>query len=270
MFIKIMQMVVRLRCKRQVLGGGPLRERQSLSCVDLLTLAAARILANADVVLYDALVTSDILDLAPNARKVGVGKRGGRASTDQAFINRLLVASARNNEIVVRLKGGDPMIFGRAQEEIDACTAAGIRVEIIPGVTAASAAAAQLGVSLTQRGLARSVVFVTPSPAADSRHDDSWADAIVTGQSSAIYMGVGQSARIQAVLVARGLSGTTPIVLVHDVGRPQAGHKATNLFNLVDDANDCGDEPVIILVGEVFAKCTALKNHEIKLSMVAT
>src|SRR5438045_121829 len=138
-----------------LVGAGP-------GAVDLLTLRAARLLAEADIVFHDALVPAPILTLAARAEKVGVGKRCGRHLTAQRFINKRLVDAARQHRIVVRLKGGDPLLFGRAQEEIDYLRAHGIAVEIVPGVTAAFAASADLGVSLTQRGLARSVAFVTP------------------------------------------------------------------------------------------------------------
>ena len=142
-------------------GHGLSRRRRSRRA-DLLTLRAARLLAAADIVLHDALVHPDTLALAARARKVAVGKRCGAHSTAQRFINKRLVDAARKHDVVVRLKGGDPMLFGRAQEEIDALDAAGIAYEVVPGITAALAASAELGMSLTQRGVARSVAFVTP------------------------------------------------------------------------------------------------------------
>jgi uroporphyrin-III C-methyltransferase len=231
--------------KVYLVGAGP-------GGIDLLTVKAARLIGQADVLLYDALVTPDIVELARGARKICVGKRGGQASTDQAFINRLLIASARDGGVVVRLKGGDPMIFGRAQEEIEACRAANVEVEVVAGVTAASAAAAQLGMSLTQRGIARSLAFVTPTHGRGMLDDDTWADGLVPTQSIAIYMGKGQSARVQHVLRARGFADTAPIVLVHDVGRDKAGHVAGILSNLPELANNATNGPMIMLVGEVF------------------
>src|SRR5437588_3096831 len=141
--------------KVYLVGAGP-------GAPDLLTLRAARLLEAADIVFHDALVHPGTLALARRARLVDVGKRYGKVSTEQRFINRRLIDAARKHAVVVRLKGGDPMLFGRAQEELDALSAAAIAVEIVPGVTAASAAAAQLGISLTRRGLARKVAFVTP------------------------------------------------------------------------------------------------------------
>src|SRR5204863_204344 len=141
--------------KVYLVGAGP-------GAPDLLTLRAAEILKRAELVYHDALVHPQTLALAVHARKILVGKRSGRHSTAQSFINKRLVDAARKHGVVVRLKGGDPLLFGRAQEEIDALRRAGIDFEIVPGVTAATAASAELGVSLTRRGVARHVAFVTP------------------------------------------------------------------------------------------------------------
>ncbi len=138
-----------------LVGAGP-------GAPDLITLRAARLLARADIVFYDALVHPETLALAERAEKIAVGKRCGKHSTLQRFINKRLIDAALKHAVVVRLKGGDPMLFGRAQEEIDALHAAGIRCEVVPGVTAALAASAELQISLTRRGVSRNVTFVTP------------------------------------------------------------------------------------------------------------
>ena len=236
--------------KVYLVGAGP-------GSADLLTVKAARLLGQADVILHDALVCQDVLDLAPCARKILVGKRAGQVSTDQGFINRLLVASAKDGQIVVRLKGGDPMIFGRAHEEIAACRQAGLAIEIVPGVTTATAAAAQIGASLTLRGVSRSVAIVTPTVAKGDHIDDSWADAAVASQTIAIYMGVGEAARVQDALLARGLRPDLPVVIVHDVGRPDAGHVAGQLGNLHELGAHLGAGPRILLLGDVFADVAA-------------
>jgi uroporphyrin-III C-methyltransferase len=233
--------------KVYLVGAGP-------GGVDLLTLKAARLLGQADVILYDALVCNEVLALAPQARKVAVGKRGGQVSTDQAFINRLLVGSARYGSLVVRLKGGDPMMFGRAHEEIEACQKAGIEVEVVPGITAASAAAAHIGTSLTKRGVSRSVAFVTPTVAKNEQDDSSWADAAVASQTVAIYMGVGQAEAVRDALMTRGLRGDLPVVLVQDAGRPSAHYRAGILAELPNLTTRLGIGPTMLLVGEVFAK----------------
>ena len=124
---------------------------------DLLTVRAARLLQRADIVFHDALVHEDTLALASRARLIAVGKRCGRLSTAQRFINKQLVDAAREYEVVVRLKGGDPMLFGRAQEEIDALLGAGVAVQVVPGISAAFSASADIGQSLTERGTSRSV-----------------------------------------------------------------------------------------------------------------
>jgi len=138
-----------------LVGAGP-------GAPDLLTLRAARLLEQADIVFYDALVHPDTIALAKQAEKFPVGKRCGKHSTAQQFINKRLVDAAKRFGVVVRLKGGDPMMFGRAQEEIAALEEAGIACEVVPGITAALAAAAQIKTSLTQRGTARSITFATP------------------------------------------------------------------------------------------------------------
>jgi uroporphyrin-III C-methyltransferase len=144
--------------KVYLVGGGP-------GAADLLTLRAARLLAEADVVFFDALISEDILALAPRAEKIFVGKRCGAHATAQRFINKRLADAAARHACVVRLEGGDPMLFGRAHEEIAYLKSRGIAVEVVPGVTAALAASAGLQVSLTRRGVSRSVVFATPRAA---------------------------------------------------------------------------------------------------------
>ena len=161
--------------KVYLVGAGP-------GAPDLLTLRAARLLASADVVFHDALVHPDTLALAKGARLVDVGKRYGKISTEQRFINRALIEAARTHEIVVRLKGGDPMLFARAQEEIDALREAGIEFEVVPGVTAALAAAATLGVSLTRRGIARTVALLTPRVGKDETASE-WLPAALAADS---------------------------------------------------------------------------------------
>ena len=141
-----------------LIGAGP-------GAIDLITVRGASLLKQAEVVLYDALVTPEILQLCSQAQLISVGKRSGQRSTAQTLINEQLVECAKRFERVVRLKGGDPMLFGRADEEIGALSAAGIEVEVVPGVTSALAASASLGQSLTLRGVARSVAFCTLSQA---------------------------------------------------------------------------------------------------------
>lgn len=233
-----------------LIGAGP-------GPADLLTLRAARLLAQADVVFHDALVSAEVLALAPQARRVCVGKRAGRPSTDQAFINRQIVNAARRHGLVVRLKGGDPMLFGRAHEEIEACRAADIAVEVTPGVSAAFAAAARLCASLSQRLVARSVVFVTPARARGATPDLAWADAAAAADTAAIYMGKADAGLVLEALCARGVPAATPVVLAESVARPDEALRAGLLADLPALAEQAGEGPALLLIGEAFAGALA-------------
>jgi uroporphyrin-III C-methyltransferase len=228
-----------------LVGAGPGAE-------DLLTVRAARLLAEADVVFYDALVPQAILALAGRAEKLSVGKRSGQHSTAQHFINKRLADAARTHRIVVRLKGGDPLLFGRAQEEIDYLRAEGIAVEIVPGVTAAFAASAELGMSLTQRGLARSVAFVTPRVGAGEA-ESSWVQTVLAADTAAIYMGAGKALAISQALLEAGKSAATPVALIENasLGVVVARGKLVELPQL---AAQLSGGPVLILLGEVLKK----------------
>jgi len=231
--------------KVYLVGAGP-------GAADLLTLRAARVLAAADVVFHDALVHPDVLAVASRAERIAVGKRCGKHSTAQRFINKRLVDAARKHRVVVRLKGGDPMLFGRAQEELDALRAAGIDVEVVPGVTAALAAAAELGVSLTRRGLSRNVVFVTPRVGDGERAND-WAAAVARADTAVIYMGAGEAAAIAAALLARGKPSSLPVVAVENASLPESRRWSTTLGALPGLADEGFRGPVLLLLGEVLA-----------------
>ncbi len=228
-----------------LVGAGP-------GAPDLLTLRAARLLEQADIVFHDALVHPDTLALAEKAQKVAVGKRCGRHSTAQKFINKRLVDAALTHKIVVRLKGGDPMLFGRAQEEIDALSEAGIAFEVVPGITAALAASAQIGVSLTRRGLSRSIAFVTPRVGlGEAGHAGDWVAGALAADSVAIYMGAGQAEAISVALIARGRDPGTPVALVESASLAQASVHYGTLRALPELAAASGKGPVVILLGEV-------------------
>jgi len=229
--------------KVYLVGAGP-------GAPDLLTLRAADILKGADVVFHDALVHPQTLALAGRARKILVGKRSGRHSTAQSFINKRLVDAARKHRVVVRLKGGDPMLFGRAQEEIDALRKAGIDFEIVPGVTAATAASAELGVSLTRRGLARHVAFVTPRAGRGEREND-WAASVLAADTAVIYMGSGLAEGISAELIGRGKPKGTPLVLVESATLPERRILAGTLADLPALALAAGGGPAVLLLGQV-------------------
>ena len=227
-----------------LVGAGP-------GAPDLLTVRAARTLAAAEIVFYDALIHPDTLALAARAEKVAVGKRCGKHSTAQRFINKRLIDAAGKYANIVRLKGGDPMIFGRSQEEIDALEAAGIHVEVIPGVTAALAAAAQLRTSLTRRGASRSLTIATPRVGANEPASD-WSKALTAADSSAIYMGAAQAEKVTADLLARGYSPDTPVALCESVSLPQFQTVRGALSELPALAAQLNGGPTLILIGEAF------------------
>jgi uroporphyrin-III C-methyltransferase len=222
---------------------------------DLLTRKAERLIRAADVVFYDALVGPGVLALIPPAvRVVPVGKRSGRHSKDQKTIDALIVEAALAGERVVRLKGGDPAIFGRASEELEACRGAGVPVRVCPGVTAASAAAASLNLSLTLRGLARRLTFVTAHARAGEELELDW-QALADPQATlAIYMGKAAAPRVSAKLIGAGLPPSTPVVLVENASLPDERHFATRLDLLPLAARTAlGDGPAVILVGQAVA-----------------
>jgi uroporphyrin-III C-methyltransferase len=242
--------------KVYLIGAGP-------GAADLITVRGAELLKSADIVFYDALVQEEMLALAPGAKQVAVGKRCSRISTDQRFINRNLIEAAAKYEIVVRLKGGDPMLFGRAQEEIGALESAGVAYEIVPGVTSALAASAELGVSLTGRGVSRSVVFATPRIGEGEDFSD-WAPAVARADTAVLYMALGQAAEIAGILEAQGMPASTPVVLVENASLPGSRHIGCTLRGLRNGAARELTGPALLLFGDVFRKrAHALIGHEL-------
>ena len=222
---------------------------------ELLTLKAVRALQSADVILYDDLVSDDVLELARReAKRLLVGKRGNRPSCRQDEINDLMIKLAGQGKQVVRLKSGDPMIFGRAGEEIAELKARGIAVDVVPGITAALGAAAALGVSLTHRDHARSVRFVTGHGQAGGLPDDlDWRGLADPGTTLMVYMG-GRTAGILARrLIEQGRAPGTPAVIVANVSRADETRDMRTLGYLAGQTPDVGEGPVLIGVGEVFA-----------------
>lgn len=218
---------------------------------DLLTRKAERLIRAATVVFHDALVGPGVLALIPgHVRRVAVGKRSGSHSKPQKAINDLLVAAALGGERVVRLKGGDPSIFGRSAEEMASLHAHGIPVRLCPGITAASAAAASLGCSLTQRGLSRKLVFVTAHARSGDQLDLDWRALADPGATLAIYMGKSAAEEIAYKLIASGLAPETPIAIVEDVSLPSERQLATRL-DLLPLASRAmlGAGPAVILIG---------------------
>jgi uroporphyrin-III C-methyltransferase len=218
---------------------------------ELLTRKGERLMRAASVIFYDALVGHGVLDLAPaHVRLVSVGKRSGRHSKDQKSIDALIVEAALAGERVVRLKGGDPAIFARATEEIEACRAAGIAVRICPGITAASAAAADLGLSLTLRGLARKLTFVTAHARVGEPLDLDWIALADPKATLAVYMGKAAAREVSKQLIAAGLAGDTPVAMVENASLPESRQFITRLDLLPIAAKSAlADGPALILIG---------------------
>lgn len=219
---------------------------------DLLTRKAVRLIEVADIVYHDALVGQGVLDLIPaGVERVSVGKRAGRHSKDQSSIDALLVAAARAGRRVVRLKGGDPSLFGRSAEEMTALREAGCIVHVCPGVTAASAAAASAGVSLSLRGLAREVRFVTAHSRNGAALDLDWASLATPGATLAFYMGRGAAGEIARRLIAAGVDRATPVLIACNVSLGTEKRLSTRL-DLLDIATRAfaDDAPTLILIGE--------------------
>ncbi|MGE3143374.1 MAG: uroporphyrinogen-III C-methyltransferase [Hyphomonadaceae bacterium] len=229
-----------------LVGAGP-------GAADLLTVRAVRALETADVVLIDALVGADVRALiSKRAKIIDVGKRGHRPSTPQDFINRLMARMARGGAHVVRLKGGDPSVFGRAGEERAFLEACGVRVETIAGVTTACAAAAQFGFSLTERPFARRVLFATGRTLAGPQGD--WRSAADGETTLCLYMGCADIAAIAADLIAAGRSPDTPALAAIDVERAHARRVTSTLSGLAGAmAGESTDAPVLIVIGEACA-----------------
>ena len=235
--------------KVYLIGAGP-------GAADLITVRGADVLRRADVVFHDALAHPGVIALAADARKIAVGKRCGRHATAQQFICKRLVDAARKYRVVVRLKGGDPMLFGRAQEEIAALEAAGVPYEVVPGVTSALAAAAEAGISLTQRGVARSVAFVTPR-VGEGAAPNEWATVVAAADTAVIYMGAGEAAAIARALLAAGAPRDLPLLVVENATLPDTRRIALTLAELPQLARYGLAGPVVIMLGAVFAGASA-------------
>lgn len=225
-----------------LIGAGP-------GAADLITVRGARILSMADAVLYDALVTDEMLALCPRAVKISVGKRSGQRSTAQAFINEKLVACAKQYALVVRLKGGDPMMFGRADEELRALEAEGIEIEIVPGVTAALAAAAAAKLPLTKRGIGRSIAFFTSSTAPNHPEQTTLPDCDTLVQ----YMGGKGAITTAQKLLAQGRSADTPVVVVENCSRHDERVLRLRLGELEQGLSQFHG-PVLVMIGEALAQ----------------
>ncbi len=225
---------------------------------ELVTRKGWRTLAQADVVLHDALLDAEgFRQAAPLARWIDVGKRAGRLSTAQGFITRLLVSLALRGHRVVRLKGGDVSIFGRLTEEVQACREAGLAVDIVPGVTAASSCAAELGISLTQRELARSVTFLTPQRRQGSEDPaDHWVPRALDSDTAVLYMAGRDWPALARQLLQRGKHPDTPVALVESASL-QARKWVGTLGQYALGSPATGAGPVTVVIGEVVANAVA-------------
>jgi uroporphyrin-III C-methyltransferase len=261
-----------------VLGGGGVATGGRVGAVwlvgagpgdpELLTLKALKILQIADVVVHDGLVSDEILELAPvQARRISVAKRKSRHSYSQDEINRMLTAFALDGLKVVRLKGGDPFIFGRGGEELEACRAAGVECHIVPGVTAALAASASAGAPLTHRGSAQAVTFITGHASPNTKGggaepDLDWTSLAKANQTVVIYMGLSQAAPIAARLLAAGRAGSTPALIVENASRADESRVVTTLLGLAEAAASLSG-PALLIVGEAMALAQAGEGRDV-------
>ncbi len=232
------------RGKVWLIGAGP-------GDPELLTLKAVRALGEADVILVDDLVHPAILDHArPGARRIAVGKRGGCRSTPQAFIEKLMVRLARRGQVVARVKGGDPFVFGRGGEELLALRAAGIEVEVVSGITAGIAAPAAIGVPVTHRSVARGVAFVTGHTRDGVAPD--WSALAQSGLTLVVYMGVATLPDIVAGLAAGGMALDTPAAAVQS-GTLTAQREVVTTLGALAGAVACAGigSPAVLVIGEV-------------------
>ncbi|MBT2186153.1 uroporphyrinogen-III C-methyltransferase [Sphingobium nicotianae] len=237
---------------------------------ELLSRKAERLLAAAEIVFYDALVGEEILALAPKAQLVSVGKRSGRHSKDQSTIDGLIVAAASLGRRVVRLKGGDPSVFGRVAEELTACAEHGIPVRICPGITAASAAAASGLASLTLRGAARQLTFLTAHAKAGEALVHDW-DALARAKGTlAIYMGRAAAPSIARELIAAGRDPATPVMVAVNVSLPTERVLRGRLDALSFLVRTIGqDDPTVLLIGEaVGARGSVTEDRMIALAAI--
>lgn len=224
---------------------------------ELLTIKALKTLQGADVVVHDGLVSDEILALAPaDARRISVAKRKSRHSYSQDEINRMLVAFALEGLKVVRLKGGDPFVFGRGGEELEACRAAGVECHIVPGVTAALAASASAGAPLTHRGSAQAVTFVTGHAAKGGEPDLDWAALAKANHTVVIYMGLSLAGTIARRLLDAGRDAGTPALIVENASRANERRVTITLGGLEASAAELSG-PALLIVGEAMALAQA-------------
>ncbi|MDH0895961.1 MULTISPECIES: uroporphyrinogen-III C-methyltransferase [unclassified Pseudomonas] len=220
---------------------------------ELLTLKAVKALAQADIVMIDDLVNPAVLEHCPGARVVPVGKRGGCRSTPQDFIHRLMLRYARQGKCVVRLKGGDPCIFGRGSEEADWLAEHGVEVEMVNGITAGLAGATSCGIPLTLRGVARGVTLVTAHTQDDSTLN--WQALAQGGTTLVVYMGVAKLPEVRDSLLAGGMRADMPVAMIENASLPHQRECRSTLAAMQQAAADFQlKSPAILVIGEVAAQ----------------
>ncbi|MEL7452064.1 MAG: uroporphyrinogen-III C-methyltransferase [Pseudomonadota bacterium] len=228
--------------KLSLIGCGP-------GAVDLMTLRALRRIETADLVLYDRLVNPELLQFAEDdAIRIYVGKKSGDGGRQQVDINRQISDALRAGQNVVRLKSGDPLIFGRAAEEIEVAGACNAEIEIVPGITSSLAAASEALITVTERAELQSFVVTTGRTASDNAQPD-WVSSVRPGVCVAFYMGVAQAWKIQSSLMAAGVPGSLPADWVERAGQPECRTVSTRLDRLALDAEQFGvQNPAILLL----------------------
>lgn len=229
---------------------------------ELLTVKAARLISMARVVVYDRLVSAPILDMiSPDALRFDVGKSTGRHSVPQDQINDLLVALASNGYDVLRLKGGDPFIFGRGGEEAEALAKAGISVEVVPGITAAAGCAAAAGIPLTHRGVAQSVRLVTGHLQDDRDLELDWKSLADPHCTLVVYMGVASAERLAGSLQGAGLTGETPVAIIEKGTTPDQRTLITRLDQLGETvARHRPKPPTLLIIGQVVDQASPVSS----------
>jgi uroporphyrin-III C-methyltransferase/precorrin-2 dehydrogenase/sirohydrochlorin ferrochelatase len=229
---------------------------------DLLTVKAVRLISSADIVFVDRLVGKGVMDLiAPSAEVVHVGKSKGEHSIPQDEINRRMIHAAKAGKRVVRLKGGDPFIFGRGGEEMEALRAAGVAVDVAPGISAALGVAASAQIPLTHRDMAQAVTFVTGHAALGREPDLDWPALARPNQTVVVFMGVGTADVIAARLIAAGRSPATPVAVVENGTRPnevRAYGRLGDVSELIQSRGIAG--PALLVIGEVVALAQREEN----------
>lgn len=235
--------------------------------VELLTLKALRVIRQADVVVFDRLVSASVMALIPDeAMRIDVGKSARNHTLGQAEINQLLVDLARSGHRVVRLKGGDPFVFGRGGEEMACCQQHNVACHIVPGITAAMGCAAASGIPLTHRDMAQSVRFVT-GHVAQGEPDIEWEKLAMEGQTLVFYMGIANSGYISQQLIAHGLSRSTPVAIIERGTQPEQRvivGKLAGLSTLV--LTHRVETPALLIIGQV----VAMYKHETAKTEVTT